>query len=101
MNSPQEVLFIYGQNVGWLGRTNGRRANLFLEQRHFTKKLVRPHRAQPELPAIGHGQCFDLALLNDVHAVAGVSLLKNHLTCFVFFAETCHLLNVYDVRIDT
>jgi hypothetical protein len=91
VNAAEEVLFVDRQNATWLDRADCGRPNLLFEERHFTEEFVRSHLSEPEFLAVRLDQSFDLAILDDEHAVALVPLPEDHLARFIFFSEASHI----------
>lgn len=90
MDTAQEILLVYREYTSRADSPDGRCSGFFFEQRHFTEKLVRPHCPQPEFLAVGFGDRFDFALLDDEHTVTDVPLANDYFPVPVLFSKPGH-----------
>jgi len=90
MDATQEALFVDGQDPRGPFAAYGRRACLFLEKGHFAEEVVSSEVAQVQFPAIPDDQDFDLAILDDVHAIPWLSLANDDLAVPVLLAQSGH-----------
>ena len=94
MDPAQEALLVHGKRPNRTPGPNGGGADLSFEDRHFSNDLAAsPHR-QLDLVTVLLRKDLDLTLLDDVHAVPGLTLANQDLAVLIHTPQPTSLHRV-------